>query len=253
MWPSHSSVVVASIAWLAVGPSGRPAVAQTPRAANPERPTVATHAYGVAPGFAELEQGARAFGLDGFRDGTAWEFNLKLGVARGVQVGVFGAGYLRTAAGNGVGDLGVSFKLGRALSELSAVALVPAVTLPTGDEARGLGAGRALGSLVAVYSVDLPAAFHFDLNAGPVGIGAGEVQWFTSVGLARGGTVGIATELFDFTSGGVGPRQRGFLGAVLVTLAEWAVLDVGGVVGLLPESPDQMFVGLTTNVGRIFK
>ena len=45
-------------------------VAQTPRTANPERPTVATHAYTVAPGYAELEQGARAFGVDGLGDAT---------------------------------------------------------------------------------------------------------------------------------------------------------------------------------------
>ena len=226
---------------------------QSPRAANPERPTVATHAYTVAPGFAELEQGARAFGVHGLREGTAWEFNLKLGVTRGVQLGFFGAGYLRTASGTGVGDMGVALKLARALPERSAVALVPAVTLPTGDERRGLGAGRALESLVAAYSADLPAQLHFDANAGPVGIGAGTPQWFTSLGLSRGGPLGLATELFDFTAGAAGQRQRGFLGAVLVTFAEWVVMDAGGVLGLTVETPDQLFVGLTTNIGRIFK
>lgn len=228
-------------------------MAQSPRAANPERPTVATHAYAVAPGFAELEQGVRAFGVSGWREATGWDFNLKLGVTRGVQLGVFGAGYLRTASGVGVGDMGIALKLGRALSQQSAGALVPAVTLPTGDARRGLGAGRALGSVTAVYSADLPAAFHFDFNAGPAGIGAGKPQWFTSVGLARGGRVGFATELFDVTAGAAGPRQRGFLAAMLVTFAEWVVLDLGGVVGLTAGTADQMFVGLTTNMGRIFK
>src|SRR5207244_696597 len=37
---------------------------QSPRAANPERPTFATHAYAVAPGYAELEQGVRVAGGD---------------------------------------------------------------------------------------------------------------------------------------------------------------------------------------------
>ena len=240
---------------LSVGPTVRPSDCQSSRAANPERPTIATHAYTVAPGHAELEQGARAFGVDGLREGTAWDFNLKLGLGDGLQLGVFGAGYLRISGGTGVGDLGGSLKWGRALTERSAVALVPAVTLPTGDEGRGLGAGRALGSLVAVYSADLPAALHFDLNAGPVGIGAGRPQWFTSVGLARGvgGSVGVAFELFDFTAGAAGPQQRGLLGAALVTVAEWAVVDVGGVLGLTRASADQLFLGVTTNVGRIFK
>jgi hypothetical protein len=231
--------------------------AQSPRAANPERPTVATHAYTVAPGYAELEQGARAFGVAGFAEGTAWDFNLKIGVTGGVQLGLFGAGYVRSAAGGGAGDFGVAVKWGRTLSARSAIALVPGATFPTGDETRDLGAGRTLGSLVAVYSADLPAQLHFDGNAGPVGIGAGKPQWFTSLGLAwdggGGGRLGVATELFDFTAGGAAPAQRGGLAAALVTVAEWAVVDVGGVVGLTAGTPDQLFVGVTTNLGRIFK
>jgi hypothetical protein len=61
----------------------------------------------------------------------------------------------------------------------------------------------------------------------------------------------VATELFAFASGGAGAAQRGALGSVLVTLAEWAVADVGGVMGLSDGSPDQVFVGLTTNFGAI--
>src|SRR5437016_8214042 len=56
--------------------------AQAPHAANPERPSVATHAYTVAPGYAELEQGVRAQGLGNFRDQTTWEFNLKIEIGR---------------------------------------------------------------------------------------------------------------------------------------------------------------------------
>ncbi len=128
---------------------------------------MATHAYTVAPGYAELEQGARAFGVEGVREATAWDFNLKIGVRRGVQLGVFGPTYLRTSAGVGVGDLGVAIKFARAVSSRTAVAVVPAVSFPTGDARRGLGAGRALASAIGVVSGDLPEAFHFDLNAGP--------------------------------------------------------------------------------------
>ena len=216
---------------------------------------MATHAYAVAPGHAELEQGARAFGVSSFNEATAWDFNLKIGVRPGLQLGFFGAGYVRTGAGAGLGDVGLSLKAGRALSPQTSIALVPAVTVPSGDAARGLGAGRTLGSLVGVLSVDLPASVHFDANAGPVGIGAGKPQWFTSLGLAHGGVgpVGVAFELFDFTAGGAGPRQRGLLAALMVTVADWVVLDAGGVRGLVQGTPDQLFVGMTTNVGRIFK
>ena len=227
----------------------------SPRAANPERPTVATHAYTVAPGYAELEQGARAFGVNGLGEGTAWDLNLKIGVGEGLQLGLFGAGYLRTRAGAGVGDVGLSVKASRVISPKAAIALVPAMTLPSGDARRGLGAGRTLGSLVGVLSADLPQGFHFDANMGAAGIGAGRPQWFTSLGLAHEGVgpAGVAVELFDFTVGGAGPRQRGFLAALMVTVAEWMVVDGGGVRGLVGGTPDQLFLGMTTNLGRIFK
>src|SRR2546428_838766 len=134
--------------------------AQSRHAANPERPSVATHAYTVAPGYMELEQGVRAQGFGNFRDQTSWEFNLKIGVARPVQLCLFGTGYNRTGEGNGVGDVGVALKLRRDLSSTHTVALVPAVTL---------------------------------------------------------------------------------------------VVDGGGVVGLGPSGRDQLFLGVTTNLGRIFK
>jgi hypothetical protein len=88
-----------------------------------------------------------------------------------------------------------------------------------------------------------------------VGIGAGTPQWFTSLGLAHAGVgpVGVAFEVFDFTGGGAGPRQRGFLGAVMVTVVDWVVVDGGGVRGWVDGTPDQLFLGVTTNVGRIFK
>ncbi len=227
--------------------------AQSPRAANPERPTVATHAYTVAAGFAELEQGARAFGVAALREATAWEFNLKIGLARNLQLGMFGPGYVRTSDGVGIGDLGIALKLSHPVSERTTLAVVPSATFPTGNQQRGLGAGRVLASVVGVVSGDLPARFHFDVNAGPVAIGAGKPQWFTSVGLSRGGSIGFAGELFDFTAGAGGPRQRGLLLAVLLSAAEWAVIDAGGAAGLTRETPDQIFVGLTTNWGRIFK
>jgi hypothetical protein len=184
------------------------------------------------------------------REATAWEFNLKFGLGHGVQLAASGPGYIRTQAGTGVGDLGVALKLTRGLSRRAAGALVTNATFPTGDERSGRGAGRVLGSAIAVLSVDLPAEFHTDVNTGPASIGAGKPQWFTSVGVSRGGVVGFASELFDFTAGGAGPRQRGALGAVVVRLLEWAVVDVGGSLGLTDDTPDQLFVGVTTNLGR---
>ena len=230
-----------------------PAAAQLPREANPERPTFATHAYAVAAGYAELEQGLAGTGSRSLRQGTRWDVNLKLGVSRHAQVALFGPLYARDAGSGGVGDLGVALKLRTNVSPRAALAVVSSMTAPTGSTARALGAGRALGGLVAVLSADLPGAVHLDANAGPLGIGAGAPQWFTSLSGARGfGRVGVTLELFDFSHGGAGSRLAGVLGAVTVRLAQWAVADAGGVRGTARGTPDQVFIGMTTNLGRVF-
>src|SRR5439155_1760709 len=69
---------------LATG-SAAPAASQSPHAANPERPTFATHAYAVAPGYAEVEQGLAARGTGSLREATSWDVNLKVGLSRHVQ------------------------------------------------------------------------------------------------------------------------------------------------------------------------
>src|SRR5439155_396109 len=129
---------------LATG-SAAPAASQSPHAANPERPTFATHAYAVAPGYAEVEQGLAARGTGSLREATSWDVNLKVGLSRHVQLGLFG-----------------------------------------------------------------------------------------------------------FTPGGAGPRLAGVLGAATIRLAEWAVVDAGGAVGATGGTPDQLFLGITTNLGRLF-
>src|SRR5947207_510055 len=154
MWPERSgarSSVRGHRAWpgaaaaLATG-SAAPAASQSPHAANPERPTFATHAYAVAPGYAEVEQGLAARGTGSLREATSWDVNLKVGLSRHVQLGLFGPLYARTSGGSGVGDLG----------------------------------------------------------------------------------------------------------AATIRLTEWAVVDAGGAVGATGGTPDQLFLGITTNLGRLF-
>jgi len=71
---------------------------------------------------------------------------------------------------------------------------------------------------------------------------------------ARGlGRWGVAAEVYGYTSGSAGAGQGGLLGAVTVRPAEWLVVDGGGVVGLGAAGRDQLFLGVTTNLGRIFK
>jgi len=227
--------------------------AQSPREANPERPTYATHAYAVAPGYFEAEQGLSVRGVSSYAQGTSWDVALKFGMTPNLQAEVFGPFYARGPGGGGVGDLGLALKVRGDLSPHVAIALVPAVTVPTGSAARGLGAGRTLGAATAVFSADLPAAFHVDLNAGPAGVGAGTPQWFLSSSWSWSpGRIGLTAECFAFTPGAAGPRFEGVLGAVTARLAPWVVLDLGGVRRIATGSPNSLFLGLTTNLGRVF-
>src|SRR6059058_3229221 len=104
---------------------------QSARDANPERPTFATHAYAVAPGYVELEQGLAARGVGSLREETSWDVNLKLGVSRHVQAALFGPLYTRGGGGGGVGDLGLALKLRTDVSSRAALAIVSSVTAPT--------------------------------------------------------------------------------------------------------------------------
>lgn len=225
---------------------------QSPRAANPERPTVATHAYAVASGYIEIEQGVSARGAGGLGQTTSWDVNVKIGVTPHIQLALFGPLLLRTGVGHGPGDWGAALKLRTAVSDRVALAIVPAATLPTGRARAGLGAGRTLGQLVAVVSADGPGGVHVDLNAGPLGVGAGRPQWLTTASCGRGlGRWGAAGELFRISAGGAGARQAGVLGAVTFAPAAWVVLDGGGIAGLGAGSPDDLFIGITTNLGHL--
>src|SRR5207302_1278596 len=82
---------------------------------------------------AELEQGLAARGTGSLREETSWDVNLKVGVSRHLQIGLFGPVYARTASGDGVRDLGVALKLRSDLSPRAAVAVVSSVTVPTGS------------------------------------------------------------------------------------------------------------------------
>jgi hypothetical protein len=225
---------------------------QSPRAANPERPTVATHAYAVAPGYIEIEQGISARGANGLGQATSWDVNVKIGITPHMQLALFGPLFLRTGPGHGPGDWGAALKLRAAVSDRVAVALVSGATAPTGRKSAGLGAGRVLGQLVGVVSADGPGGVDVDLNAGPLGLGAGRPQWLTTASFGRGlGRWGVAGEVFRISAGAAGARQAGVLGALTFAPARWVVLDGGGIARLGSGSPAALFVGLTTNLGHL--
>ena len=230
------------------------ASAQSPRTANPDRPTFATHAYAVAPGYLEIEQGLRAQGTNNLSGQTAWDVNMKIGVAPWLQLGVFGPALVHTQGAAGCGDIGLAFKLRGDLSSHVAVAIEPSVTLPTGNADRGRGAGQTLGGVIGVFSADPSSRVHLDINLGPTSLGAGSPPWFHSIAGAWAlGRWGLTGELYGYTAGAGSDAMWGLLAAADLRWVEWGVLDFGGSVGTAGDARRLVSMGVTTNVGRIFK
>jgi hypothetical protein len=139
--------IVIRIALIVLAASTRPAAQQPPidpHAVQPERPTVATHAGTVAPGWIEVEAGAE---FDRFVDrthGASVPIVTKIGVASNVQLSIFGSGIRPPGEhGLGFGDLGVDVKwrLFDKPAPLGRFAIQPGVKLPTGSSDAGTGTG----------------------------------------------------------------------------------------------------------------
>src|ERR1043166_5755970 len=216
----------------------------SPRAVQPERPTVATHAGTVAPGYIELEEGGE---WDRSQDGTHSFFapsNLKIGLASHAQLNVLG-NVLRDPRIAGpdlnVGDLTVGVKY-RVLDDhpiLGDFAILPAVKFPTAS--RDAGSGTTDLSLLFISSHKLgPVAM--DLNAGATrrsGDGSKAPRtatiWTASFGFPISGPVGGTAEIFGYprTTGAVGSDAIAalLLGPTLL-VRQWLAVDAGFITPL---------------------
>lgn len=267
--PSRCLVVGGAVLGLvgALGLLAPPAHAQTvdPHAARPERPTVATHAFTVAPGWFEIETGVE-------RDRTGGATTLlapavlKLGLAPRVQLGVV-LGAIRLPEGPdrgataGVGDASVDLKW-RASDDagvLGAFAVQGSVKLPAGSARRGTGTGTTDASLLLISSHEL-AGVALDFNAGATrrtGDGShaprASTIWTASAGLPVTEALGWVVELFGYpgTSGvaGTAPIVAALTGPTW-TVRPSLVLDVGVITPVAGPQPRALYAGLTWNVGR---
>lgn len=261
--PGRVSLVLACALTSLVLRGALPLAAQSPdpHAAQPERPTVATHAGTVAPGWLEIESGLE---LDRFRNAThavGVQALLKLGVARRVQLSVSLPFSAPPGSGFGPADFAVGVKL-RLLEKaglLGDFAVFPALKLPTGSSESGRGSGTTDVSLLVISSHALgPVAV--DLNAGITRrSGDGTVVprtatvWTASFGGPGSGGLGWVAELFGYPAT-KGPAGSASLVALLAgptyRFNPSLVLDVGGIVPLSGPQPKALYLGLTWNAGR---
>ena len=230
-----------------------------PRAVQPERPSVATHAGTVAPGYAELETGVER---DRVADGShafLVPTELKLGLAPRAQVSVFVPSSSATGVAFGIGDLaaGVKWRIVDGDGPLQRFAVLPTIKLATGSD-RGTHTTDA--GLLLIDSRTIGAA-SLDLNVGVTrrsssGIIAPRTStlWTGSLGIPVAGPVGWQLECFGYP-GTHGPAGSAPIVAILTgpTLGAWRTLalDAGTIVPVEGPQARAIYAGLVTNLGRL--
>ena len=235
----------------------------SPRAVQPERPTVATHAGTVAPGHIELEEGGE---WDRSKDGTHSFFapsNLKIGLASHAQLNVL-FNIIRDPRIAGpdlnIGDLtlGVKYRILDDHPVLGDFAILPAIKFQTAS--RDAGSGTTDLSLLFISSHKLgPVAM--DLNAGATrrsGNGSMTPQtatiWTASFGFPISGPIGATAEVFGYprTTGPAGSDAIvAFLLGPTLLVREWLAVDAGFITPLTGPQPRATYAGFVWNFGRL--
>lgn len=235
-----------------------------PRAVQPERPTVATHAGTVAPGYVELEAGVERDHLDGghtFLTPTV----LKIGLAPRVQLELIGSfvhlsGSFPDYSGAGDVSAAVKWRILEHAPVLGNFAVQPSVKFPTGSAVHGTGTGTTDVGLLLISSHAIgPLAL--DLNYGYVRRSGDGSQapldatvWTVSAGVPVAGALGWVGEFFGFpkTTGPAGESgTAAFLTGPTVQVRRWLVLDAGVILPLAGPQPHALYAGLTWNFGRL--
>lgn len=263
-WGGRRALDVAG--WLAMAAVVLPAIARAqerdPHAAQPERPTVATHAYSVATGWLEVEFGAERDAQDGQYVGTVAPVAIKLGLASHLQLTVFTG--VSQAAGTSTldaNDFGVSVKwrVADAVPGLGAIAVQPGLVVSTPP----MGVSRQTGANVIVIASQSLGPVALDLNAGVTrwsGDGTDvprtESMWAISTGGPFGGPIGWVVEVFGFPRT-TGPAGADSTAALLIgptfTVRPSLVFDAGLIAPFSGPQPRALYVGGVWNAGRVWR
>jgi hypothetical protein len=253
------------LALLAASHVSAQTAAADPHAAQPERPTVATHAYTVAPGYVEVEIGAQDM-----QPASSSQFSIpaviKIGIVPRLQLELQGGYAHNTAHGPpatsdaGANDLAIALKQ-RVLDAAPVVhdfSVQGSIKFATGS--RGISTETTDASLLLISSRPIGAG-ELDLNAGYTrrsGDGTtapvNATLLTASFGGPLHGPVGAVAELFTYpgTSGPAGaPPQVGFLTGPTLQVRPWLVLDAGVILNVQHMGGNAAYAGLTYNVGRI--
>ena len=253
------------VLWYCMLPSVASTQSKDPHEAQPERPTVATHAGTVACGWLEMEAGGER---DYYRDqtgGFGLPITWKLGLSSRVQFSLVTPGIQSPGArAFQFGDLafGVKWRLADDLPVLGRFALLPSIKLPTASAASGAGSGTTDVNMLLISSHDLgPIAL--DINGGITrrsGDGNGTPNnaslWTISLGGPATGILGWVAEIYGLpgTSGPAGksPVVATLVGPTLI-IEPYLVFDLGVIVPFSGPQPRAFYVGGVWNIGRVWE
>jgi hypothetical protein len=266
--PVSAPALVALALLCAPGSAGaQGGAAANPRAAQPERPTVATHAYTVAPGLAELEIGVQRQQHGSTADRLAVPVLLKIGLAGRVQLDLAPA-WQRDAEGGGVRSgltdilVGIKWRVADEAPVIGAFAIQSTLSLPTGSPESGRGSGKAAVNVLLISSRRI-GPLSLDVNAGYTRLGGesttsplNSTVWTAAAALPIAGRVGWAAELYGYpgTSGPHGqPPVVALLTGPTLTVRPRVVLDAGAIFDVARFGGTAVYAGLTWNLGRIWR
>jgi hypothetical protein len=256
--PARVACALALAALLATVASAQDAA--DPRAVQPERPTVATHAGTVAPAFLEIETGIQFDRDAGTTIATTLPAVFKTGLSGTTQLELTLPFFRAPNENVRFGDVTGSLKWRFAdHSPLGRIAIQPSLKVPSGSESNS-GTGTTDVSLLLIASQSLGPA-QMDLNAGYTRrSGDGSVVptdatvWTASFGGPAARSFGWVLEFFGYPKT-TGPAGQENTAAVLLgptfTARKYLVFDAGFIVPLTGWLPHSTYVGLTWNAGRL--
>lgn len=234
-----------------------------PRAVQPERPTVATHAHTVAAGYVEIETGIEGDRVPPAQRAWFSPTVTKVGLASHLQLNVqTPLVFAGPGQSSGLGDvsLGVKWRLLDHHAVLGDFAILPSVKFATGSPALGTGTGSTDVSILAIASY-LLGGVSMDLNAGYTRLGAqggrpatDGALWTASFGIPVAGSLSWNLELYGYPTidGSGDPSTVAVLTGPGYLVNRVLNLDCGFIAPLSGKQPNALYAGVVWNVGALF-
>lgn len=238
------------------------ATESNPHYAQPERPSVATHAWTVAPGWIEIEAGTEFDRYDDHAHGETVPLAAKIGLTRRTQLElqtpIVHSRGLHAAAGDLL--VGVKWRAVEHAPVIATLAVSPTIKFPTGSTASDAGTGTTDLGVVLISSREF-SSVPLDLNAGFTHrMGDDNFAphnssvWAVSFGGPAYGPLGWVAELFGYPPSS-GPSGDHAVFSVLcgptMKVRGWLVFDAGVIVPVEGPQPRAIYAGAVYNIGHL--